>query len=549
MDSLQKVISPSWSGLTSDVIRSLASLGAKGLVFGRPMGKLGAKQEPGKVRVFAMVDYWTQLVLKPMHDALFAILKTIPQDGTFDQNAAVERIRKEVGTTGFVASYDLSAATDRLPAWLQSILIDGIWPGAGDPWRDLLVRRAYSIPRKYAGIGRELHYAVGQPMGAYSSWAMLALTHHYLIQLAAHRAGILHWFERYAVLGDDVVIWDRRVASEYVRLMDLIGVNISFAKSLVSYNGTWEFAKRFVVEGVDCTPVALKEAQVACQSLDALLQLIIRCGMPVRPAVILGYLGKGYRVKGALMKPLDRVSRVVRKVLIYVTQPGLSQVSFARWSEWVGMEGIHRTNLERPWRVYLRSIFEQVAKFAPSRIAREHLFRKSKGDSMWESVLYPSFQDHTIKADRDQLEIRLEVLFRPLIKEQEIKLSRALKLVPPKEAYQDASPEGFDHVFDMMLVYIDQAANLETKWRSFCINSIDEGLRKSLGWWATVHDLFRNPPPRPKYIRKPIKLDFGGSDDRRWTGRKFDQDRGRSTLESKINKGLPPDLASLVLGG
>jgi hypothetical protein len=27
-----------------------------------------------------------------------------------------------------------------------------------------------------------VNYAVGQPMGAYSSWAMLALTHHLILQ-------------------------------------------------------------------------------------------------------------------------------------------------------------------------------------------------------------------------------------------------------------------------------------------------------------------------------------------------------------------------------
>jgi len=32
-------------------------------------------------------------------------------------------------------------------------------------------------------------YSVGQPMGAYSSFPMLALTHHVIVQIAAGRAG------------------------------------------------------------------------------------------------------------------------------------------------------------------------------------------------------------------------------------------------------------------------------------------------------------------------------------------------------------------------
>lgn len=45
-------------------------------------------------------------------------------------------------------------------------------------WADLLVGRSYFCKE----VGRDLKYAVGQPMGALSSWAMLALTHHFIIQ-------------------------------------------------------------------------------------------------------------------------------------------------------------------------------------------------------------------------------------------------------------------------------------------------------------------------------------------------------------------------------
>jgi len=34
-----------------------------------PLGQLALKEEAaGKIRVFAMVDIWTQSVLKPLHD-------------------------------------------------------------------------------------------------------------------------------------------------------------------------------------------------------------------------------------------------------------------------------------------------------------------------------------------------------------------------------------------------------------------------------------------------------------------------------------------------
>jgi len=42
--------------------------------------------------------------------------------------------------------------------------------------------RKVSVPSK-------VRYAVGQPMGALSSWAMLALTHHLIVAMAARRVG------------------------------------------------------------------------------------------------------------------------------------------------------------------------------------------------------------------------------------------------------------------------------------------------------------------------------------------------------------------------
>jgi hypothetical protein len=82
-------------------------------------------------------------------------------------------------------------------------------------------------------------------MGAYSSWAMLALTHHCLVQVAAHNVGHTRWFPHYAILGDDIVIADETVGNEYLRLMTDLGVEISLHKTIRSTTGLLEFAKRF----------------------------------------------------------------------------------------------------------------------------------------------------------------------------------------------------------------------------------------------------------------------------------------------------------------
>jgi len=55
---------------------------------------------------------------------------------------------------------------------------------------------------------------------------MMALTHHMMVQFAAWKAGCRGWFERYAVLGDDLVIGDYWVVREYLELYRIIGVEI-----------------------------------------------------------------------------------------------------------------------------------------------------------------------------------------------------------------------------------------------------------------------------------------------------------------------------------
>ena len=57
------------------------------------LGKLGFKLEAaGKVRIFAMVECWTQWLLGPLHSLIFKILATLPSDGTEDQLAPIHRL-------------------------------------------------------------------------------------------------------------------------------------------------------------------------------------------------------------------------------------------------------------------------------------------------------------------------------------------------------------------------------------------------------------------------------------------------------------------------
>lgn len=114
-------------------------------------------------------------------------------------------------------------------------------------------------------------------MGAYSSWAMLALTHHVLVQAAAHRAGHTTWFQNYAIVGDDIVIVGSAVADQYYRLMtEELGVAISVHKSIVSETGLMEFTKRFYhARHGDLSPLPVRLVATAVRKPRFLPQLFV----------------------------------------------------------------------------------------------------------------------------------------------------------------------------------------------------------------------------------------------------------------------------------
>lgn len=276
------------------------------------LGKLGLKQEAaGKMRVFAMVDPFTQWILHPIHKIIFdTFLKNIPMDGTFNQLKPLNASRN----WKVLYSLDLSSATDRLPVELQGNIIDYMFPGLKNPWITSLVERPYYNPESKTGVT----YAVGQPMGAYSSWAMLAVTHHFIVQCAAWQAGVVATgtpFEKYAVLGDDVVIGNSKVAKQYLNIIGALGVECGLHKSLLSPSGTaLEFAKRTWHLGRDVSPITVRDLAASLLAIPNLVQFGNNHGISL-PA-LLKIAGYGYKVIGGLNKPFHKLNLVVRNFII-----------------------------------------------------------------------------------------------------------------------------------------------------------------------------------------------------------------------------------------
>jgi len=208
----------------------------------------------GKTRVVYIMNYWWQDLLKPLHTAIFKWLKQQPQDGTFDQKRAVATVKGWTGKGLRLWSYDLTAATDRWPKAHQAIGIRAIaGPVWEKVWLDAMGISPWSEPHKMW-----VHYAVGQPMGAYGSWAALALNHHLLARWCASRAGV-SW-DCYVVLGDDIVISNELVAYYYKQALTDLGVTISEAKSVTAEmqitGSSAEFAKQLLLDGRDLTPLS-----------------------------------------------------------------------------------------------------------------------------------------------------------------------------------------------------------------------------------------------------------------------------------------------------
>lgn len=315
------------------------------------VGRLSIREEPGKMRVFAMVDSFTQSLLRPLHDFLFGILKLIPQDGTFNQVAPLKLLIKSMQARKLkhVWSYDLSAATDRIPVRVQELLLAIFTTKRfASRWRALLCDRYYRLPRSmlttwgYKRYGTAVKYKVGQPMGAYSSWAMLALVHHALVQFAAYSAGHRTWFPDYAVLGDDVVIGDRNVAKHYVLLMTKLGVKIGFHKSIISNNLSLEFAKRFVWKGVEVTPMPL--LAIACgwlgvSSIPEVLRAAEGLGSFTLSSFKIGrFAGVGLRqASKAGNTVITRLTRRLRSLLVLLSHPGAPRGCADLW-EWLRLK-------------------------------------------------------------------------------------------------------------------------------------------------------------------------------------------------------------------
>ena len=236
-------------------LRIVAERALVGKVQQVPLGKIVVLQEGGaKGRVICSPTAWIQLYMMPLHKKLASTIKSLENSSEavshgiscmFNQVRGVDYARKRMSDGGFVAAVDLSSATDRFPLYLQQVALQelGLMQYAV-ALNDL--RGPYKGPD-----GKPWYYNTGQPMGLYGSFPLFHLTHWAFLEAAAiavfgpDRTGE----PKYAVLGDDVLLFDRRLAVEYRKRLQHFGVPVSGHKCYQGDNT--EFAGFFISKRQD----------------------------------------------------------------------------------------------------------------------------------------------------------------------------------------------------------------------------------------------------------------------------------------------------------
>lgn len=201
-----------------------------------------------KRRPIAVPNRFLQQCLVPVYQHLAEYVSRLPRDCTFDQSRLDYKIQNRVNNENlFVGSVDLSQATDNLPlSWgiriMESLIHDT--DVSLHRSRNLFVEMSRSS--WVSTLKTRVSWTVGQPLGTLPSFMTLALTHNLYLESMAFSLGISH--SPYTVLGDDVVIFNKKLRRTYIRDLTNRGLPLSLHKSFVG--NLTEFAGKTYVKNM-----------------------------------------------------------------------------------------------------------------------------------------------------------------------------------------------------------------------------------------------------------------------------------------------------------
>ncbi|AGT55877.1 RNA-dependent RNA polymerase [Ophiostoma mitovirus 7] len=232
----------------------------------------------GKSRLICVVDWLTQSVLSRIHYTLFDLLSKMESDFTFDHKSALNFYEDKYPE---YISIDLSAATDRMPKYLQKQIIEAIFNKLNMNGTEIANNRYNILDRSYSTdkISKgtlSVKYTVGQGMGCFSSWPIMAIMHHYIVN---HLCGIP--MSEYRLIGDDLLL---RIGGDfykdYLKHMSNIGVSVNQDKTVISSrydehhtDHHVEIARTYIINGIRLNPIqwgtifAFKDNKISFEAL------------------------------------------------------------------------------------------------------------------------------------------------------------------------------------------------------------------------------------------------------------------------------------------
>lgn len=200
------------------------------------------KDKFGKTRIVAIANSWVQQALQPFNKILLDILGEIPEDLSSRQDdiPVVMRLQSEKRKVGLPFTSDCTAWTDRLPSYLNKVLLQCIF---GQQLGRLVYKATKRMRFKTSNCEiKVVRYEVGTPMGCLVSWASSALVHHAIVRYCYTVVG-KDYTSDYMILGDDVAIGDSEAYRLYTKVILKLGIRISQNKCTASRRYC-EFAKR-----------------------------------------------------------------------------------------------------------------------------------------------------------------------------------------------------------------------------------------------------------------------------------------------------------------
>lgn len=224
------------------------------------------KQPENKQRVVAIIDYFSQCALLPLHKELCRITKFVPNTYVFDQDKGRDLVKSFTNDPDALPqSSDASNWTDRFPMELQEQLLIVLFnKDYARKTRHLLTNRDFKISGN--GKSSRVRYGAGQPMGAYPSFSLANLTH----SLYVYWKCIINDEDPVAdtaVCGDDICFrTNSKAYNDYVEGIQYLGIQFNPTKGFNCTSKSTrvaEFCKYLYLNGTSLTPLSPRVAALA----------------------------------------------------------------------------------------------------------------------------------------------------------------------------------------------------------------------------------------------------------------------------------------------